>query len=90
MAPPRPPVIARPTATPVSATPVSPPRAAPRPPQQQHLPPPRPAPVAPPRPPAMAPAARGRAWYEEPALVWTVALGAMVLIAVVVLIVLAS
>ncbi|BCB90631.1 hypothetical protein Psuf_079440 [Phytohabitans suffuscus] len=90
VAPPRPPVIARPSAPPVSATPVSPPRAAPRPPQQQHLPPPRPAPVAPPRPPAMAPAARGRAWYEEPALVWTVALGAMVLIAVVVLIVLAS
>ncbi|GFJ84361.1 hypothetical protein Phou_085410 [Phytohabitans houttuyneae] len=34
----------------------------------------------------MAPRAGGRAWYEEPALVWTVALGAMVLIAVVVLI----
>jgi molecular chaperone DnaK len=80
VAPPRPPVIARPSAPPVSATPVSP-----RPPQ--HLP--RPAPVAPPRPPAAAPRS-GRAWYEEPALVWTVALGAMVLIAVAVLITLAA
>jgi len=91
VAPPRPPVIARPAAPPVSAMPVSPPRMAPRPPQQ-HMPqqPPRPSPVAPPRPPVMAPRAAGRAWYEEPALVWTVALGAMVLIAVVVLIALAA
>jgi len=97
VAPPRPPVIARPSAPPmnarpsappVSATPVSPPRTPPRQPQPQHAPP-RMAPVAPPRPPAMAPRVR-RAWYEEPALVWTVALGAMVLIAVAVLIALAA
>jgi molecular chaperone DnaK (HSP70) len=80
VAPPRPPVIARPSAPPVSATPVSPPRTPPRPPVQH---------VPPPRPPVVAPRAR-RAWYEEPALVWTVALGAMVLIAVAVLIALAA
>jgi molecular chaperone DnaK len=91
VAPPRPPVIARPSAPPVTARPSAPPVSAtpvsPRPPQQ-HVPP-RPAPVAPPRPPVVAPRAR-RAWYEEPALVWTVALGAMVLIAVAVLIALAA
>ncbi|GAA4726488.1 Hsp70 family protein [Phytohabitans rumicis] len=78
VAPPRPPVIARPSAPPMAARQSAPPVSA------TPISPPR-IPVAPPRPPAMAPR---RAWYEEPTLVWTVALGAMVAIALIVLIVL--
>ncbi|MEH1126703.1 Hsp70 family protein [Micromonospora sp. CPCC 206061] len=64
---------------PVSSVPVSPPRAP--------TPAPRPVPVMPPQSPAVAPR---RAWYEEATLVWTLALGVMVVIALVVLVVLAN
>jgi molecular chaperone DnaK len=62
---------------PVSAVPVSPPRVP--------TPAPRSVPVMP-----QQPAAPRRAWYEEPTLVWTVALGVMVVIALVVLVILAA
>ncbi|MFB6398376.1 hypothetical protein AAFH96_35675, partial [Polymorphospora sp. 2-325] len=46
-------------------------------------PPPQPVPT--PRPPVMAPRQPEKSWYEEPAKVWTLALGVMVVIALVVL-----
>ncbi|HEX5543478.1 MAG TPA: Hsp70 family protein [Micromonospora sp.] len=68
---------------PVSALPVSPPRppAAPQSPVPQR-PAPRP-PVMLPRPPAPVPPTRS--WYEEPAVVWTIALVVMAVIALCVL-----
>ncbi|MEV0732137.1 Hsp70 family protein [Polymorphospora sp. NPDC050346] len=62
-----------------------PPRMAPRPPQPARPVAPPPQPVPTPRPPVMAPRQPEKSWYEEPAKVWTLALGVMVVIALVVL-----
>ncbi|HEX5595125.1 MAG TPA: Hsp70 family protein [Micromonosporaceae bacterium] len=77
--PARPPV--RPV-PPVSAVPVSPPHPVPTTAPPAPRPGPRP-PVMLPRPPAPVPPKKS--WYEEPAIVWTLALGGMVVIALCVL-----
>ncbi|HEU4422353.1 MAG TPA: Hsp70 family protein [Pilimelia sp.] len=90
--PPAPPPAAQPPRPAPPAT-VAPPRMAPPPPVHQAAPPvrqgPPPRPVAPPRPPTIAPR-RDRAWYEEPTVIWTVAVLVMVIVAFAVLIAAAS